>query len=714
MRKSFLLLLLALSLATMAYAQAVRVGDIFCDDNSFISPSKYPSSGKTAVGVVFYVSASDDSGWVVSLQDQTSSSLWSGEWYYGYDLEALPNYPNARTAMYDLDGYYNTGVIRDEGDKYSFPAAWAVDYENGWYLPSAGQLRHLFSCAADIESSLLAAGGQPFSFREPNYYWSSSEFTGYHAYDMNSAGSLGDYVKDNHINYPIYGISVRAVKDFQVTSPTPHDYHMGDVITNPDGSRGILFYITPDQSQGWMVALNDAIPSVQWGDATNVPNLPDQVLNTSYGALLLETDGLANTEAIVEYMSGANTVASMVNLDDGWYVPTAGQLSKLFGALCFVEVALSFYGTPMSYDYYWSSSEANASQAYVVSFRPEANTRAGGFLLMDKQNYCCVRLVRNIDLSPLPLIGQLQTPAPICGEEPLDLELPHLVNAEAYGWEIASNPSFDHPITYEGQILSEAFNGWYLRLWASNENGTVYSNIVEISIHTPSAYHFSVQVCDPPFEWNGHIYTESGSYQQTFNTLGGCDSVITLNLTIKPTPMVGEIQGQEWISSDFNGNFTYAIDEVPGCYGYEWNLAGGLWPITYTSTVPECTIHIYGKGKDTLKVKLYTDCGIVERSLLIHHDEGPRVTIYPNPTDDDITLELFGLEGETTIIVHNPLGTLMDVFTVNVEEYKHEIPYTLKGKACGLYLFTIVNHHNRMTKKVVKRTGGTYGISSWW
>ena len=35
------------------------------------------------------------------------------------------------------------------------------------------------------------------------------------------------------------------------------NYNIGDVITNPDGSKGVVFWLAPDGSGGWMCALND-------------------------------------------------------------------------------------------------------------------------------------------------------------------------------------------------------------------------------------------------------------------------------------------------------------------------------------------------------------------------------------------------------------------------------------------------------------------------
>ena len=400
--KSLVQFVILLLWPAIAFSQTVHIGDILCTDGSIVSSEAFAASGRTAEGVVFYVDATDSHGWVVSLDDQSSSIKWSSTNNYGYDLTNLDNYANARFALHDLNGHENTDIIRSHGSSSDFPAAWAVDYDNGWYLPSAGQLRYLYSCAPEINTSLQVAGGAPLPYHGSCYWWSSTEHSGYHAFDMNTGGSIGDYVKDNHVNYPPTGVGVRQIKDFAIPSPVHPTYHIGDLITNDDGSQGILFYLTPDQSDGWMVALEDASTSVPWGNG-DVPGLANQTCSTPYGTLLDETDGFANTGTLRGHQNGLSTAANTVDYEHGWYLPTAGQLSKLFGALPFVEDPLQTHGSTLAQAEYWSSSEANADEAFTLSCVPSANIRAGHFVKRDKSSNHRVRAVHNLSFAnPLP------------------------------------------------------------------------------------------------------------------------------------------------------------------------------------------------------------------------------------------------------------------------------------------------------------------------
>ena len=53
-----------------------------------------------------------------------------------------------------------------------------------------------------------------------------------------------------------------------------------------------------------------------------------------------------------------------------------------------------------------------------------------------------------------------------------------------------------------------------------------------VNVWQPAASEFSVECPDSCYTWNGQDYCTSGEYTQTFQTVHGCDSVVTLHLTI--------------------------------------------------------------------------------------------------------------------------------------------------------------------------------------
>lgn len=194
--------------ATNVYvAPMVAVGDILCTDGTFVKPSSWSLDlGKTAQGVVFYVDNSGEHGWAVHLNDQETSAAWTPSGQY-VDIPTLDNYANAREAMMDLNGYGNTQTILAETDLSTCPAAHAVDYENGWYMPSAGQMRLLISEMVKVNNALQIVSGTPFPMDDSFYYWTSTEYDQSRAFNVCSTGNVTFWDK-------WWPLRVRSVRNF--------------------------------------------------------------------------------------------------------------------------------------------------------------------------------------------------------------------------------------------------------------------------------------------------------------------------------------------------------------------------------------------------------------------------------------------------------------------------------------------------------------------
>ena len=165
--------------ATVDSVYFVAVGDILCTDGIIVKPYHWPC-GKTAKGIVYYVDNSDLHGYAVSLT-QSGPVKWSTN---TNDVQQLPNYSHWRDAITDFNGYNNTQILRTGTTAATYPAVWAVDFNNGWYLPSAGQLKLLYNELMDVNATLSLVGGTRIEdltgFYGVNngdvYLWSSTEW----------------------------------------------------------------------------------------------------------------------------------------------------------------------------------------------------------------------------------------------------------------------------------------------------------------------------------------------------------------------------------------------------------------------------------------------------------------------------------------------------------------------------------------------------------
>ena len=516
-------------------------------------------------------------------------------------------------------------------------------------------------------------------------------------------------------------LSIIAATTFQLNA---QEYHLGQLVTNPDGSRGIVFYLNEEGTDGLMVALYDAAVDVPWGPQCYIEGLPE--INNGPGADILSTafldmDGYTNTQLIRDYYESIGYTgpyaAKNIDFENGWYLPAAGQLKMLYVNAVFYEEALERVGEKMKLCSYWSSTNASYEKAWFVCFGApflEEGWRCSGYLGqrtkdVNTNNYgerMAVRAIRNLDFSPLPYIGKLQTPPVICGEGPVEIVAPSLNNVVSFGWEIAEDESFTNPKEYTGQDLDVSYNDWYLRLWAANEEGTTYSNVVQLSIHQPSEYQFSALSCFP-YEWNGQVYDATGVYEQLLENQWGCDSIVTLDLTVGP--VASEIQGETDVNINTNGDFTYSIDSVPFAMGYAWSI-DNHWLIDYSLDSPECTVHLSSPGQATLSVRVFTECGYVDRQIKIHHDRAGDFNIFPNPTDGDLNLQLMAMKGKVIVCVHDILGNLVAHNEIQTDAFDSIIPYSLEGKTAGVYYFTVIYNREVITKKVVKSSPIHVGI----
>ena len=73
---------------------------------------------------------------------------------------------------------------------------------------------------------------------------------------------------------------------------------------------------------------------------------------------------------------------------------------------------------------------------------------------------------------------------------------------------------------------------------------------MDLTINYSTATNDTMVACDSA-EWNGSIYTTSGTYIDTLQTIHGCDSVVTMDMTI---------------------NYTFqTTDSLVACDSAEWN-----------------------------------------------------------------------------------------------------------------------------------------------
>lgn len=133
------------------------------------------------------------------------------------------------------------------------------------------------------------------------------------------------------------------------------------------------------------------------------------------------------------------------------------------------------------------------------------------------------------------------------------------VGADQYCITFEVSESIGACETYEFAGLTLTESGEYFgELVASNGCDSLVT--LNLTILEPTAGNDEI-TAEGSYDWNGIVYSESGTYEQTLTNQAGCDSVATLNLTIEPYFLEGSFVIGSSDEADFE-RFEEAITDL--------------------------------------------------------------------------------------------------------------------------------------------------------
>ncbi len=242
-------------------------------------------------------------------------------------------------------------------------------------------------------------------------------------------------------------------------------------------------------------------------------------------------------------------------------------------------------------------------------------------------------------------------------------------------WTMQRSTSFDSKVTckngstlFSCRIDKPFVYNFGTNSIINNYGDAVFAEIIETCSTWSS---FSETVCDYYTSPSGKIWTISDTYIDTIPNAIGCDSIITINLTV-------------------NNSSTSSITEI-ACNSYT-SPSGKIWTIsnTYTDTIPNAV-----DCDSIIRIDLTIGC-----SNSIFSNKILKSSIYPNPADDKVIVDLVELSSMILVEIFNLTGQLIlseEYFNVKQVSIDLKIP-------SDTYLIRVINEEgNSNLYKVLKQ-----------
>ncbi len=198
----------------------------------------------------------------------------------------------------------------------------------------------------------------------------------------------------------------------------------------------------------------------------------------------------------------------------------------------------------------------------------------------------------------------------------------------------------NEPYFWHGQMLEQT--GAYSDTLAS-VTGCDSIVTLHLTVHEDYATEISETHCEK-FDWNGQTYIETGVYEYHGQSVHGCDSLVFLNLTIKHR-YDSALHGPEWVAIE--GTYRYAVPDsltiAPNTL--TWSCNNPEWTITPSENGYHCDLSATNLGQSILTARTGVECDSVYSIAInatgygVEDHEARKANVFPNPAQSQITVE---------------------------------------------------------------------------
>ncbi|WP_165871467.1 immunoglobulin domain-containing protein, partial [Flaviaesturariibacter flavus] len=177
-----------------------------------------------------------------------------------------------------------------------------------------------------------------------------------------------------------------------------------------------------------------------------------------------------------------------------------------------------------TYTYAWTVPSGAAAAGNVSSF--QTSTAGTYSVTVTNSNNCTNTGSANLVINPNPTVT-VNTPAPICSGGSATLTAG---GASTYAWSPAPGLS-----ATTGSPVTASLTATTTYTVTGTTNGCTGTATATVTVNPKATATQSLSVCSVqlPYSWNGQSLTAAGSYQAVLQTSLGCDSTVTLTLTVR-------------------------------------------------------------------------------------------------------------------------------------------------------------------------------------
>jgi len=213
---------------------------------------------------------------------------------------------------------------------------------------------------------------------------------------------------------------------------------------------------------------------------------------------------------------------------------------------------------------------------------------------------------------------------------------------------------------------------------------------IDLTVAEGNAQTIPVSACDSFMSDAGITYYTTGSYLEEYVGITGCDSTITYDVTINTV--------DPSISQGANGAPSTILTANSNGATYQWVDCNNGFAIFPDSTNQSFTAAVNGDYACIVTENGCTDTSDCIRVQTVSVDEiANSFNLYPNPSTGAFTVELDNLAGKTLIEVSNAAGKI--VYSEYANASKSNID--LENIANGIYVVTISNATAKAQRTIV-------------